>query len=87
MRHVGHAIRWITIDSLKIVLMGTDNHQVRANVEFMGGGTIFRLPSAEIHVRDADAINLRCSADKAVLRPAQEYWVEATWLIVRIFTL
>src|SRR5260370_38623302 len=84
MRHVGHTIRWITIDSLKIVLTGTDNHQVRANVELMARGTIFRLPSAEIHVRDADAINLRRSAGKAVLHPAQEYWVEAPWLIVRI---
>src|SRR5260370_31972348 len=84
MRHVGHTIRWITVDSLKIVLMGTDNHQVRANVELMTGGTIFRLPSAKIHVRDADAINLRRSAGKAVLHPAQEYRVEAPWLIVRI---
>ena len=84
MRDVEHNIRRITIDSLKIVLMGTDNHQVRANVELMAGGTIFRLPGAEIHVRDADAINLRRSAGKAVLHPAQEYRVEARWLIVRI---
>src|ERR1700722_6117638 len=84
MRHVGHTIRWITIDSLKLVLMGTDDHQVRANVELMARGTIFRLPGAEIHVRDADAINLRRSASKAVLAPAQEYRVEARWLIVRI---
>jgi hypothetical protein len=35
MRHVGHSVRWIAIESLKIVLMGTDNHQVRANVELM----------------------------------------------------
>src|SRR5258708_39733690 len=84
MRHVGHTIRWITIDSMKIVLMGTDNHQVRAYVELMVRGTIFRLPSAEIHVRDADAIDLRRSAGKAVLHPAQEHWVEARWFIVRI---
>ena len=84
MRHVRHAVRWIMIHSLKIVLMRTDNHQVRANVELMTGGTIFRLPGAEIHVRDADAINLRCSAGKAVLDPAQEYRVEAPRFIVRI---
>jgi hypothetical protein len=82
MRHVGHTIRWITIDSLKIVLMGTDNHQVRANVELMARGPIFRLPGAEIHVRDADAIDLRRSAGKAVLHPTQKYRVEAPWLIV-----
>ena len=57
MRHVGYAVRWITIESLKIVLMGTDNHQVRANVEFMARGTIFRLPGAEIYVRDADRLS------------------------------
>src|SRR5258708_17743576 len=84
MRHVGHSVRWITIESLKIVLMLIDNHQVRANVELTARGTIFRLPSAEIHIRDADAINLRRAAGKAVLHPAQEYWVEAPWLIVRI---
>src|ERR1700758_2292941 len=84
MRHVRHAVRWIMIHSLKIVLVRTNNHQVRANVEFMAGGTIFRLPGAEIHVRDADAINLRRSAGKAVLHPAQKYRVEARWLIVRI---
>ena len=84
MSHVGHSIQWITIESLKIVLMGADNHQVRANVKLMAGGTIFRLPGAEIHVRDADAINLRRAAGKAVLHPAQEDRVEAPWLIVRI---
>jgi hypothetical protein len=42
------------------------------------------LPGAEIHVRDADAINLRRSSGKAALHPAQEYWVEAPWLIVWI---
>jgi hypothetical protein len=73
MRYVGHSIRWITIEAPKIVLMGTDNHQVWANVELMAGGTIFRLPGAEIHVRDADAINLRRATGNAVLHPAQEY--------------
>src|ERR1700722_20399052 len=84
MRHVRHSVRWITIELLKIVLMGTDNHQVWANVEFMARGTIFRLPGAEIHIRDADAIDLRCPAGEAVLHPAQEYRVEAPWLVVRI---
>src|SRR6266851_9804078 len=85
MRHVGHSVRWVTIESLKVVLMGTDNHQVRANVELMAGGAIFRrFPGAEIHVRDADAINVRRAAGKAVLDPAQEYGVEAPWLIVWI---
>src|SRR6266849_3545074 len=84
MRHVGHSVRWITIESLKIVLTGTDNHQVRANVELMARETIFRLPGAEIHVGDADAINVRRAAGKAVLNPVQEYRVEAPWLIVRI---
>ena len=84
MRHVGHSVRWITIESLKIVLTGTHNHQVRANVELMARETIFRLPGAEIHVRDADAINVRRATGKAVLHPVQEYRVEAPWLIVRI---
>src|SRR5712664_1256514 len=84
MRHVGHSVRWITIESLTFVLTGTDNHQVRANVELMARGTIFRLPGAKIHVRDADAINVRRAAGKAVLHPPQEYRVEAPWLIVRI---
>src|SRR3989442_5031733 len=83
MRHVGHSVRWITIESLKIVLTGTHNHQVRANVELMARETIFRLPGAEIHVRDADAINVRRATGKAVLHPVQEYRVEAPWLIVR----
>jgi hypothetical protein len=84
MRDVGHSIRWITIQFLKIVLMGTDDHHVRTDVELMVRGPIFRLPRAEIHVRDADAINLRRSAGEAILYPAQEYRVEARWLVVRI---
>src|SRR5258707_6758410 len=84
MRHVGHSVRWIRIESLKIVLTGTDNHQVRANVELMARETIFRLPGAEIHVRDADAINVRRATGKAVLHPVQEYRLEAPCLIVRI---
>src|SRR5690349_15968909 len=85
MRHVRHAVRCVTIESLKFVLMGTDNHQVRANMELMAGGAIFRrFPGADIHVRDADAINARRAPEKAVLHPAQKYRVEATWLIVRI---
>ena len=32
MRHVRHAIRWIMVHSLKIVLMRTDNPQLRANM-------------------------------------------------------
>jgi hypothetical protein len=52
MRHIGHSIRGVTIESLKFVWMGTDNHQVWANVELMA---IFRwFPEAKIHVRDAD---------------------------------
>src|ERR1700733_521661 len=50
----------------------------------MTRGTVFRLPGAEIHVRDADAISLWGAAGKAVLHPAQEYRIEAPWLIVRI---
>src|SRR4029077_13054540 len=85
MRHVGHSIRCVTIQALKFFLMWTDNHQVRANVELMTAGAIFRrFPSAEIHVRDADALNVRRAAGKAVLNPLQEYRVEAPWLIVRI---
>src|ERR1700677_3366093 len=84
MRHVGHSVRWITIQSLKIFLMGTDNHQMRANVELVPRGIIFRLPGAEIHVRDANAINVRHSPSEAVLHPPQEYRIEAPWLIVRI---
>src|SRR5580693_9475969 len=84
MGHVGHSVRWITVESLKITLAGTDNHQVRANVELMAGGSIFRLPGAEIHVRDAAAINVRRATGKAVLHPVQEDRVEAPWLIVGI---
>jgi hypothetical protein len=84
MRHVGHTIRWITIEPLKLVLIWAHYHDVRANVELMARGTLFRLPSANVHVRDADAINLRRSAGKAVLNPTQEYRIEAPWLIVRI---
>src|ERR1700739_1530843 len=84
MSHVGHSVRWITIESPKIVLMGTDNHHVRANVEFMARRTIFRLPGTEIHIPNADAINLRRATGKAVLHPAEEYRVEAPWLIVRV---
>src|SRR4029077_4683044 len=85
MRHVGHSVRCVTIESLKFVLIGTDNHQVWANVELMAGGGIFRrFPGAEIHIRDADAIDVRRAAGKAVLDPAQEYRVEAPWFIVRI---
>src|SRR5258708_36780513 len=83
MRHVGHSVRWITIESLIIVLTGTDNHQVRANVELMARETIFRLPGTEIHVRDADAINVRRAPGKAVLHPVQDYRVEPPWRIVR----
>src|SRR5580704_3305040 len=83
MRHVGHSVRCVAIESLKFVLIGTDNHQVRANVELMAGGAIFRrFPSAEIHVRDADAINVWRAAGKAVLHPPQEYRVVAPWLFL-----
>ena len=84
MRHVGHTIRRIAIESLKIVLMGTHNHQVRANVEFRTRGVMLRLPGAEIHVRDADAIDLRGAAGEAVLDPTQKYRVEARRLIMPI---
>src|ERR1700740_2549310 len=85
MRHVGHSVRCITIESLKFVLIGTDNHQVWTNVELMAGKAIFRrFPGAEIHVRDADAINVRDAAGKAVLHPPQEYRVEAPWLLLVI---
>jgi hypothetical protein len=63
MRPVGHSVRWVPIESLKIVFMGTDDHHVWANVEIMAGRAIFRkFPEAEIHVRDADAINVRRAA-------------------------
>jgi len=78
MCHIGHSVCCVTIESLKFLLVGTDNHQVWANVEFM---TIFRrFPEAEIHVRDADAPNMRRAAGKAVLHPLQEYRVVAPWL-------
>src|ERR1700739_1265980 len=81
MRHIGHSVRCVTIESLKFVLIGTDNHQVWANVELMARGSSFRrFPEAEIHVRDADAINVRRPAGKAVLHPAQKYRVVASWL-------
>jgi hypothetical protein len=83
MHHVGHSVRWGRIQSLKIVLMGADNHQVWANVGLMAGA-FRRLPGAEIHVRDTDTVNLRRSPGNAVLYPAQEYRVEAPRLIVRI---
>jgi hypothetical protein len=74
MNHIGHSVRWVAIESLKIVFMGTDNHQVGADVELMAGGAIFRqLPRAKIHVRDADAINVRRTPGEAVLYPTQEY--------------
>src|SRR5262245_23815330 len=83
MRHVGHSVRSVTIECVKFVLTGTDNHQVWANVELMGRGTILRrFPEAEIHVRDADAINVRRAAGKAVQHPAQEYRVVAPWLFL-----
>jgi hypothetical protein len=81
MRYIGHSVRWITSESLKFVLVGTDNHQVWANVEIMAGDAIFRkFPEAEIHVRDTDAINVRRAAGKAVLRPLQKCRVVAPWL-------
>src|SRR6516225_11806249 len=83
MSHVGHSVRCVTIESLKFVLIGTDNHQVWANVELMAGAIFHRFPGAEIHVRDAHAINVRRAAGKAVLHPPQKYRAEAPWLIVR----
>jgi len=58
--------------------MGTDNHQVWANVELMA--IFLRFPEAKIHVGDADAINVRRTSGKAVLHPPQEYPVVAPWL-------
>src|ERR1700751_5306702 len=84
MRKEGHSVRCVTIQSLKFLWMGTNNHQVRANVEVMARAAFRRFPRAEIHVRDADAVNVRLAAGKAVLHPAQEYGVEAPWFIVRI---
>jgi hypothetical protein len=48
MRHVGHSVRCVTIESLKFVWIGTDNHQMWANVELMPGATLRRFPGAEI---------------------------------------
>src|SRR5215470_11633548 len=83
MRHVGYSVRCVTIESLKFLWMGTDNHQVWANLEVMTGAIFRRFPGTEIHVRDADAINVRRAAGKVVLHPAQEYGIGAPWLIVR----
>src|SRR6516164_11298223 len=86
MRHVGHSIRSVAIEPLKLVLMRTHNHQVRTDVELLARGSAFRRfhPGATIHVRDADAINARGPAGQAVLNPVQEYRVEAPWFIMRI---
>jgi hypothetical protein len=85
MRHIGHSIRRVTIESLKFVWIGTDNHQVWANVELMA---IFRrFPEAKIHVRDADAINVRGAAGKAVLHPLQKCRVVAFLLIAGVVCL
>src|SRR6476469_8721123 len=85
MRHVGHSVCCVTIELSKFVLIGTDNHQVRTNVELMAGGRNFtRFPSPEIHVRNTHALNVRRAAGKAVLHPAQEYCVKTAGLIVRI---
>src|SRR5260370_14377 len=80
---VGHSMRWIAIEPLKIVLIWTHNHQVRTNMELLAPFPRFR-PSATVHVRNADAIDVRRAAGQAVLHPLQEYWVEAPWLVVRI---
>src|SRR5260370_10874364 len=79
----GHSIRWIAIEPLKIVLIWTHNHQVRTNMELLAPFPRFR-PSATVHVRNADAIDVRRAAGQAVLHPLQEYWVEAPWLVVGI---
>src|SRR6516164_8916666 len=86
MRHVGHSIRSVAIEPLKLVLMRTHNHQVRTDMELLARGSAFRRfhPGATIHVRDADAINAWRSAGQAVLNPVQEYRVEAPGLIMWI---
>src|SRR6516225_7377048 len=86
MRHVGHSLRSVAIEPLKLVLMRTYNHQVRTDMELLARGSAFRRfhPGATIHVRDADAINARGPAGQAVLNPVQEYRVEAPWFIMRI---
>ena len=66
--------------------MRTHNHQVRTDVELVVSGSAFHRfhPSANIHIRDTDAIDARRAPGEAVLKPAQEDAVEAPRLIVRI---
>ena len=80
MRHVGHSISCVTIQALKFFLMWTHNHEVRTDTEFLVRGSAFRrfYPGAMIHVRDADAINVRRAAGKTLLNPLQEYLGRST---------
>jgi hypothetical protein len=84
MRHVGHPVRPVSIERLELVLMRTHNHQVRTDVELPVSGSAFHRfhPSANIHIRDSDAIDARRAPGAAVLNPAQEGAVEARRLIV-----
>ena len=86
MRDVGHPVRTVSIEALQLILVRTDDHQVRAYVKFVVGRRAARCfhPGADIHIRDSDAIDPRGSAGKAILDPAQEDAIEATGLVVRI---
>src|SRR5580700_2105562 len=78
---VGHPIRGIAIEPLKVDLIWAHNHHVRTNMELLAPFPRFR-PRANVHVRNADAIDVRRAAGQAVLNPLQEYPVEAPWLVV-----
>lgn len=74
---VWHSIRWIAIEALKLVLIGAHNHQVGTNMELRAPFFRFR-PSTSVHVRNADAIDVRRATGQTVLNPFEEYRVEAT---------
>src|SRR5260370_31136039 len=81
MRHVGHPVRPVPIEPLELILARTHNHQVRTDVELVVSGSAVH-PSAGIHIRDADAIDVRRTPGAAALNPAEEDAVERRRLIV-----
>src|SRR5262249_2818649 len=86
--HVRHSARTVVTQGTEfiLILMRADDHDVWANVELFTSSfaRLVRYPGANVHVGDADPVNVRLSPSQAVLYPLHEHWVEAARLVVRI---
>src|SRR5215468_9332286 len=69
-----------------LVLMRTDNHYVRTDVEVIARAVpgFIGNPRADVHVSNADALDVRVLASQAIFDPSHERDIEAAGFVVGI---